>query len=255
MRRFYAIICASGIVFASASAGAQSLPAPPPSQPQAAPAPAAAYAPAPAQTGGVSAPAGYTLSANDQVAVEVFGEDDLRTNGRLNGEGNLSLPLLGSVQLAGMTLTQAAVAADRALRQGLSGQSARERHARRLRQAPFHRPRPGQSPRKLRNARWQPRRNRSSGSSGHGGRLHPHRCPGPHQCSTSGARWRSSSASRCSKSRQRRRGLPRSPRRYGDCRREHLLSSARKHRPGSVRCSGDNPERDRSFSRMFSIAK
>jgi polysaccharide export outer membrane protein len=48
------------------------------------------------------------LSANDQVAVEVFGEDDLRTNSRLNGEGNLSLPLLGSVHLAGLTLTQAA---------------------------------------------------------------------------------------------------------------------------------------------------
>src|SRR5438067_5970828 len=43
---------------------------------------------------GVSAPSGYILSANDQVAVEVFGEEDLRTNGRLNGEGNLSLPLL-----------------------------------------------------------------------------------------------------------------------------------------------------------------
>jgi len=40
--------------------------------------------------------------------VEVFGEDDLRTNGRLNGEGNLSLPLLGSVRLSGLTLTQAA---------------------------------------------------------------------------------------------------------------------------------------------------
>ena len=57
---------------------------------------------------GVSAPAGYILSPNDQVAVEVFGEDDLRTNGRLNGEGNLSVPLLGSVRLAGLTLTQAA---------------------------------------------------------------------------------------------------------------------------------------------------
>lgn len=57
---------------------------------------------------GVSAPAGYVLSPNDQVAVEVFGEDDLRTNARLNGEGNLSLPLLGSVHLAGLTLTQAA---------------------------------------------------------------------------------------------------------------------------------------------------
>jgi polysaccharide export outer membrane protein len=58
-------------------------------------------------TNGVSAPSGYVLGANDQVAVEVFGEDDLRTNGRLNAEGNLSLPLLGSVHLAGMTLTQA----------------------------------------------------------------------------------------------------------------------------------------------------
>jgi|tagenome__1003787_1003787.scaffolds.fasta_scaffold20979690_4 protein involved in polysaccharide export with SLBB domain len=57
---------------------------------------------------GISAPSGYVLSANDQVAVEVFGEDDLRSNGRLNGEGNLSVPLIGSVHLAGMTLTQAA---------------------------------------------------------------------------------------------------------------------------------------------------
>ena len=55
-----------------------------------------------------SAPAGYILSANDQVSVEVFGEDDLRTNGRLNPEGNLSVPLLGSIHLAGLTLTQAA---------------------------------------------------------------------------------------------------------------------------------------------------
>ena len=58
-------------------------------------------------TSSVNAPAGYVLSANDQVAVEVFGEDDLRTNGRLNAEGNLSLPLLGSVHLAGLNLTQA----------------------------------------------------------------------------------------------------------------------------------------------------
>jgi polysaccharide export outer membrane protein len=58
-------------------------------------------------TNSVTAPSGYILSANDQVAVEVFGEDDLRTNGRLNAEGNLSLPLLGSVHLAGLSLTQA----------------------------------------------------------------------------------------------------------------------------------------------------
>jgi protein involved in polysaccharide export with SLBB domain len=63
---------------------------------------------APATSSGVGAPAGYILSPNDQIAVEVFGEDDLRTNGRLNPEGNLSLPLLGSIHLAGLTLTQAA---------------------------------------------------------------------------------------------------------------------------------------------------
>ncbi len=56
----------------------------------------------------LSAPTGYVLSANDQVTVEVFGEEDLRTNGRLNGEGNLSVPLLGSIHLAGLTLSQAA---------------------------------------------------------------------------------------------------------------------------------------------------
>ena len=61
-----------------------------------------------ASTGGASVPAGYVLSPNDQVAVEVFGEEDLRANGRLNPEGNLSVPLLGSVHLAGLTLTQAA---------------------------------------------------------------------------------------------------------------------------------------------------
>src|SRR2546430_8178235 len=37
----------------------------------------------------------------------MLGEDNLRANSRLNGEGNLSLPLLGSVHLAGLTLTQA----------------------------------------------------------------------------------------------------------------------------------------------------
>jgi protein involved in polysaccharide export with SLBB domain len=58
--------------------------------------------------GGASAPAGYILGPNDQVGVEVFGEEDLRTNGRLNPEGNLSVPLLGSIHLAGLTLTQAA---------------------------------------------------------------------------------------------------------------------------------------------------
>ena len=64
-----------------------------------------ATAPGPAA---LSAPNNYQLSANDQIAVEVFGEDDLRTSARLNSDGNVSLPLLGSVRLAGLTLGQAA---------------------------------------------------------------------------------------------------------------------------------------------------
>ncbi len=55
----------------------------------------------------ISAPSGYQLSANDQIAVEVFGEEDLRVSARLNTDGNVSLPLLGSVRLAGLTIGQA----------------------------------------------------------------------------------------------------------------------------------------------------
>ncbi|HEY0369308.1 MAG TPA: polysaccharide biosynthesis/export family protein [Chthoniobacterales bacterium] len=104
-----ALVCLTSTnSFAQGSAAAPAPPAAPPPAPitqAAAPAPASASAPV---VSGVSAPAGYVLAANDQVAVEVFGEDDLRTNSRLNGEGNLSLPLLGSVHLGGLTLTQAA---------------------------------------------------------------------------------------------------------------------------------------------------
>jgi len=63
---------------------------------------------APPLISGASAPPGYILSPNDYVSVEVFGEEDLRTSGRLNPEGNLSVPLLGSIHLGGLTLTQAA---------------------------------------------------------------------------------------------------------------------------------------------------
>lgn len=56
----------------------------------------------------ISAPNDYQLSTDDQIAVEVFGEDDLRSGARLNADGAVSLPLLGSVRLAGLTLNQAA---------------------------------------------------------------------------------------------------------------------------------------------------
>ncbi len=40
--------------------------------------------------------------------MEVFGEEELRTAARLNADGAVSLPLLGSVHLAGLNLNQAA---------------------------------------------------------------------------------------------------------------------------------------------------
>src|SRR5260370_322670 len=49
----------------------------------------------------INAPAGYQLSANDGIGVEVFGEDDLKSMTRLDSEGNVSLPLIGSVRLRG----------------------------------------------------------------------------------------------------------------------------------------------------------
>jgi protein involved in polysaccharide export with SLBB domain len=85
--------------------------APPPASPRSDFLPSLTTSAAPAAvapTVAVNAPIGYQLSPNDSVAVEVFGEDDLKTVTRLNGEGNVSLPLIGPVHLGGLTLTQAA---------------------------------------------------------------------------------------------------------------------------------------------------
>ena len=117
-RCVFTVLLAIGL---NATASAQTG-APPPAQAPAplqipgvtsrAPAAPAPGAPAPAAAGfaaasSVSAPSGYQLSANDQIAVEVFGEDDLRTAVRLTGDGTASLPLLGAVRLGGLTLPQA----------------------------------------------------------------------------------------------------------------------------------------------------
>jgi protein involved in polysaccharide export with SLBB domain len=73
----------------------------PAANPQNSPASATIVAPA------ITAPSGYQLSVDDQIGVEVFGEDDLRTIARISAEGSVSLPLLGSVNLSGLTLNQA----------------------------------------------------------------------------------------------------------------------------------------------------
>jgi protein involved in polysaccharide export with SLBB domain len=56
----------------------------------------------------ISAPSGYRLAPDDQIAIEVYGEDELRNAVRLNADGAVSLPLLGPVHLAGLTLNESA---------------------------------------------------------------------------------------------------------------------------------------------------
>src|SRR5437870_11929382 len=104
-RRWFAL--AFALYLAPVFLSAQTMPGPATSKP-AGGTPQQAAGSAAAPNFGASVPTGYVLRASDQVSVEVFGEDDLRTNGRLNPEGNISVPLLGSVHLAGLTLTQAA---------------------------------------------------------------------------------------------------------------------------------------------------
>ena len=47
------------------------------------------------------------LGAGDVVRVSVYGQEDLRTTSSISSDGNISFPLLGTVQLAGLTARQA----------------------------------------------------------------------------------------------------------------------------------------------------
>jgi polysaccharide export outer membrane protein len=62
--------------------------------------------------GGVGAGAGitntsYVLSVNDLVKVEVYKEDDLRREGRIDQDGTISLPLIQTVRVGGRTIADA----------------------------------------------------------------------------------------------------------------------------------------------------
>lgn len=48
-------------------------------------------------------PMAYQLGSGDMVRVEVFGDETLSSEQRVDGQGNLSLPLVGKVQAAGLS--------------------------------------------------------------------------------------------------------------------------------------------------------
>ena len=58
------------------------------------------------------------IGQRDTVEVRVFREDDLTTTGQLSGDGTISMPLIGSVKLAGLTTDSAAKAIEAKLKDG-----------------------------------------------------------------------------------------------------------------------------------------
>jgi polysaccharide export outer membrane protein len=66
-----------------------------------------------------SSPTGeYVLGAGDQIRITVFQSPDLLLETRLNAAGAISYPLIGSVQLGGLTVSQAEQRIANALRDG-----------------------------------------------------------------------------------------------------------------------------------------
>ncbi len=60
----------------------------------------------------------YHLASGDQLRVIVFGQDNLTNSFNVDGAGNISMPLIGSVHVQGLTTLQAAGALEARLRAG-----------------------------------------------------------------------------------------------------------------------------------------
>lgn len=79
---------------------------------------AAAFAPSGDEPVAVRSVPEYRLGAADKVRVNVFGEDALTGEFIVGGSGKVSLPLIGEVQAAGLTISQFQEEIAQALRQG-----------------------------------------------------------------------------------------------------------------------------------------
>lgn len=81
-------------------------------------APVAAVAPAPAGTAAVPTNQDYRLGAGDSIGVQVYQSPDLSVDARVSESGVISYPLVGSVQLGGLTIAEAEKKIADALRTG-----------------------------------------------------------------------------------------------------------------------------------------
>lgn len=62
---------------------------------------------------------GYRLGTNDKIRVTVFGEPDLSGDFMISGTGALALPLVGAVNVGGMTIQEVEQALATRLKQGI----------------------------------------------------------------------------------------------------------------------------------------
>ena len=60
----------------------------------------------------------YRLSLGDRIRVAVFQEDDLSSIPRVNAQGTVTLPLIGDIKVAGLTVNEAQARIEKALRDG-----------------------------------------------------------------------------------------------------------------------------------------
>jgi polysaccharide export outer membrane protein len=60
----------------------------------------------------------YRLASGDRLRVIVFGQDSLSNSFSVNGAGNISMPLVGDVRVAGLTTPEVEQTIDARLRQG-----------------------------------------------------------------------------------------------------------------------------------------
>ncbi len=60
----------------------------------------------------------YALAVTDRIRVVIFGEDDLATDARVDAFGNINLPLVGDVHVAGLSVDDAQRLVERAYRDG-----------------------------------------------------------------------------------------------------------------------------------------
>jgi len=69
---------------------------------------------------GVTRPAAnYKLEAKDTVHIKVFHEDDLEMTARIDKDGNISFPLLGTAKIGGQTVQEATATMETLLREYL----------------------------------------------------------------------------------------------------------------------------------------